>query len=109
MNLVLGANTNFTNNITFAFNILGAVETDFNCAGFCRTSKYFTFSNVTRGPPTQSCTVAINEWMSSAVTLASVFFWIFFVLTLAAFVLTIVLTRKPISELESPLLGNKVA
>lgn len=32
-------------------NILRAVETDFECAGMCLESKFYTFSDVTQGPP----------------------------------------------------------
>jgi hypothetical protein len=35
----------------FGMNAMGAVEHDFECAAMCSTSVFYTFSNVTNGPP----------------------------------------------------------
>lgn len=42
---------NATGMVKFGMDAMGAVETDFHCAGMCGTSPFYTFSNVTRGPP----------------------------------------------------------
>jgi len=50
--------TNFNNSGTSlkqGLDILAAVEKDFECAGMCLSSKYYTFSTVSNGPPTQTC------------------------------------------------------
>jgi hypothetical protein len=43
--------TNATKNAKFGMTALGAVETDFACAGMCGESSFFSFSEVSRGPP----------------------------------------------------------
>jgi hypothetical protein len=42
---------NATGLTKFGMDAMGAVETDFKCAGMCQVSTFYTFSNVTRGPP----------------------------------------------------------
>ena len=32
-----------------------AMENSFSCAGFCKTPRYFLFSEVKRGPPKETC------------------------------------------------------
>ena len=38
-------------NITMGFRALSGIENDFTCASMCQYSVYYTFSNVTNGPP----------------------------------------------------------
>lgn len=49
-------------NVTFGLNALGAVENEFTCAGFCKKSIFYTFSEVDNGPPFQNCTIALSEF-----------------------------------------------
>jgi hypothetical protein len=37
-------------------NALNALETTFTCAGICENSIYYTYSNITKGVPTLTCT-----------------------------------------------------
>mmetsp|Transcript_48674 Transcript_48674/g.35832 ORF Transcript_48674/g.35832 Transcript_48674/m.35832 type:complete len:91 (+) Transcript_48674:580-852(+) len=56
---------------------LDATETEFQCAGLCELSKFYTFSEVGLGPPYQNCTQAINDYVSSKFPLWAAFFFIF--------------------------------
>eukprot|EP00347_Sterkiella_histriomuscorum_P004822 403358957 len=40
--------------------LLEALETDLNCASMCGDSRFYTFSNVTKGPPLHNCTTSAN-------------------------------------------------
>jgi len=46
-----GKLANATGLANFGLEAMGAVETDFSCAGMCGNSYLYTFSDVTRGPP----------------------------------------------------------
>ena len=46
-----------------AFNALGAVERKFECAKFCGSSMFYTFSNVSMGPPHQNCSEGLQEYV----------------------------------------------
>jgi len=102
---------NITNNTKFGVNALGAVESDFNCAGMCKNTTLFTFSNVTVGPPTiygefGNCSYALENFANNVAKTAKTWYWIFFsVLTVAALYLSS-LWWKDHNHLHSPLLGK---
>lgn len=107
VNYALTPETNFTSNITFGLRVLGAVETDFTCAGYCRNSTFFTFSNLTYGAPHSHCHESITEYVSDMTTAVAATMWTSSALTLGAFIyLALLLTRKD-NHLTEPLLGDK--
>ena len=86
--------------------ILSAVESDFQCGGYCGKSKFYSFSSVSQGPPPQNCTQGINLVMqkSARITLWSgVTFGIVGVLGLF---LTIFYIFQRKGDLEEPLLHH---
>lgn len=47
---------------------MGGVELDFQCGGYCKRSKFYTFSDIALGPPTQTCVVSIEAALNQAQT-----------------------------------------
>ena len=90
----------------FALGAMGGVEYDFNCAGMCKTSTYFTFSNVTKGAPTQNCSVAVEHFAHEVGKTAKAWFWVFFTFIFLAAVYFCPLWSKDYNHLSSPLLGK---
>ncbi|CDW72425.1 tetraspanin family protein [Stylonychia lemnae] len=86
--------------------LLDAVEDDFECASMCSTSRYFAFSKVGHGPPSQNCTSGINKVMNKA---ASITFWsglIFGIITFVGIVLSFLLIFRKKHDNEEPLLNH---
>jgi hypothetical protein len=52
--------------VTLALSLLGGVELDFQCGGFCKKSKFYTFSEIANGPPPQDCVNSIESATSKA-------------------------------------------
>jgi hypothetical protein len=44
---------------------LNALETTFTCAGICENSIYYTYSNITEGIPTLTCTESVVNTINS--------------------------------------------
>ena len=97
---------NATNNTKFALSALGGVETDFNCSGACKTSLTFTFSNVTHGPPSQNCSIAVEHFAVQVAKTARTWFWLYFALTLFAALYLVSHWSKEHNKLRTPLLGK---
>ena len=90
--------------LTEVVDILGSIETDFNCASLCKRSNLFAFSDVSRGPPTQTCRRSITTRVSST---SKVFFLsslVFGLIGLVGFIYAVLLTFQKDRELEEPLL-----
>jgi len=85
---------------------MGAVETDFTCAGMCGTSYLYAFSEVSRGPPGQNCSVAVSEFVDNVTSKMSCWCWTFGVLILFVSIFSSFLWRSKGNELDSPLLGK---
>lgn len=84
--------------------ILGGLETDFNCASLCKRSPLYAFSKVNRGPPPQTCRRSFNAKMSH---FSTVFFWssvVFGFITFVGFILATMITFDKRGELDEPLL-----
>jgi hypothetical protein len=90
--------------LTEIVDILGSIETDFNCASLCKRSNIFAFSDVSRGPPPQTCRRSIT---TLATHISRVFFLssvVFGVVSLLGFIYAVILTFQKDRELEEPLL-----
>jgi len=98
--------TNATNNTLFGLNAMGAVETDFNCSSMCWHSDLFTFSDTSRGPAMQNCSMAVRSFVSDTGKAASTAFWVFGVGLFLCAIFTSLLWNKDSHHLESPLLGK---
>jgi hypothetical protein len=107
VDIVLTPDTNFTNNVTFGLKALGAVEHDFQCAGFCRNSTFFSFSNVTLGQPTQHCHEGITTYVEDKRTQFAAFFWPASAAMLGAAIYITCMVMKKKHRLTEPLLGHK--
>jgi len=84
--------------------ILGGIERDFNCASLCKRSNIFAFSEVSRGPPPQTCRRSVT---TKTAHLSKVFFWtslIFAIITFLGFVLAIMISFEKRNEMDEPLL-----
>ena len=84
--------------------ILGSIERDFNCGAMCKRSNLYAFSEVSRGPPPQTCRRGVTARTSH---LARVFFWsglIFGIISFLGLVLSLMITFEKRSELEEPLI-----
>lgn len=87
-------------------NILGAVEKDFECAGYCKLSPFYSFSTVSNGPPFQNCTVGINKVMEKS---ARITLWsgiTFGIVGIIGFILTMYYIFQRKGDLEEPLLHH---
>jgi len=85
-------------------NALKAVEHDFECAGMCFSSKFYSFSDVGEGVPEQTCVEGINHVMTHA---ARICLWsglVFGLITLIGFIVSVSLSFQKRSDLEEPLL-----
>lgn len=78
--------------LSLGIQVLDAVERDFDCAGFCLNSKFYAFSEVSKGPPTQTCVKGINTVMDKAATITLWSGMFFFVATLFGLVLSCIYT-----------------
>ena len=90
--------------LTEVVDILGSIEKDFNCASLCKRSNLFAFSDVSRGPPPQTCRRSIT---GRATHISKVFFMsslVFGFLALLGFIYAVMLTFQKDRELEEPLL-----
>jgi len=58
--------TNVTKNFKFGISVMGAIEKDFDCAGMCLSSVYFTFSEVEDGRPEITCAEALKKFAEKA-------------------------------------------
>jgi hypothetical protein len=91
-----------------SLNILGGLERDFNCASMCKRSPLYSFSEVSRGPPPESCRRAITKKVSR---IANCFFWsslVFSILTALGFIVALIITFSKRGELDEPLLQPPV-
>jgi len=85
---------------------LGAVETDFGCGGMCQVSNLYSFSEVSRGPPTQNCSIALTEFITEVSSTTKGWFWTFSsIIFLCGAYLSFFWSKKH-NKLESPLLGK---
>ncbi len=85
-------------------NILGGIERDFNCASLCKRSNIFAFSEVSRGPPLQTCRRSVT---TKTAHLSKIFFWhslIFAIITFFGFVLAMMISLEKRNEMDEPLL-----
>jgi len=85
---------------------LGAVETDFGCAGMCGESSFYSFSEVSRGPPTQNCSIAVTNFVSEVSSSAKGWFWSFASIIFVCGVYLSFYWSEKHNKLESPLLGK---
>jgi len=69
--------SNLTSGFAFGVDIMGGVEKDFDCAGMCTISTYYTFSDIGDGMPTQNCSRALDSFVGKASNVASIWFGIF--------------------------------
>ncbi|CDW87388.1 UNKNOWN [Stylonychia lemnae] len=56
----------YQDSIDHNIDLLEALEFDFNCASMCKQSRFWTFSNVTQGPPHQNCATSFNRVIEKA-------------------------------------------
>eukprot|EP00347_Sterkiella_histriomuscorum_P007636 403348156 len=78
--------------IKLGMSVLDAVERDFDCAGMCIPSKFYAFSEVNNGPPTQTCVQGINKFMDKTADLTTYSGSFFFATTLIGFIISLILT-----------------
>ncbi len=66
INLAQNFKLPYADDVNMGLQALGGVELDFQCGGFCRRSKFFTFSDISMGPPTQNCVNNISSVLYKA-------------------------------------------
>ncbi|CDW80637.1 tetraspanin family protein [Stylonychia lemnae] len=92
LQLFITANiSNSGDELKLGISVLDGVERDFNCAGFCINSKFFTFSEVSQGPPPQTCVKAINQAMDGLARVTMFSGLVYFVSTLIGVVIAFML------------------
>eukprot|EP00349_Pseudokeronopsis_sp_Brazil_P002323 CAMPEP_0202972094 /NCGR_PEP_ID=MMETSP1396-20130829/33330_1 /ASSEMBLY_ACC=CAM_ASM_000872 /TAXON_ID= /ORGANISM="Pseudokeronopsis sp., Strain Brazil" /LENGTH=87 /DNA_ID=CAMNT_0049702131 /DNA_START=643 /DNA_END=903 /DNA_ORIENTATION=- len=55
---------------------MGALEHDLSCAGMCKSSHLYSFSQVSEGPPPRNCSVAAEDLVDKISTRAMVWGWL---------------------------------
>lgn len=91
-------------NMQLGLNVLDAVERDFDCAGMCYSSVYYTFSQVSDGPPERTCEKGIEKVLNKAATITKVSGIIFLIFTLLGFIMSFFLIFRKKDDIEEPLL-----
>jgi len=87
--------------------MLNAIETDFNCSSMCDSSKWFSFSDVSRGIPPQNCTIAIERYLDDLASKAAGTYGTFAGITLVFFIYLTWFAYRKKHDIESPLLWKK--
>ena len=90
--------------LTEVVDILGSIEKDFNCASLCKRSNLFAFSDVSRGPPTQTCRRSLTARESSTSKVYFMSSLVFGLVGLVGLIYAGILTFQKDHELEEPLL-----
>jgi hypothetical protein len=71
----------------------------------CYASKFYTFSDVSMGPPPQTCVEGIQKVMDKAARITKWSGIVFFIFTLIGFILTMTLVFRKKGDNEEPLLS----
>jgi hypothetical protein len=110
----LQQSTNYTttSNKTTKFNTtveqVAALETDFQCAGYCTDApaRYRAFSEVRFGPVAHNCTHNINKWAHETSSSVAGAYWTFFGVTIfcASYIFAFACRKE--HEMNSPLLAH---
>jgi len=103
---MLGQATTYVN---LGLTALGAIEDDFGCAGMCRKSTYYSFSDASKGLVDEYCQKQITNWLRDAAPYTAGWMWTFGILTLLCAIFMCLLWQKDEHVLigSSPLLGHK--
>jgi len=111
MSILLNTNMEALKNATTMVNLgleaMGGMETDFQCAGMCdKPATFYTFSDVTQGPPKRNCSIAVENWLNDAApyTQGSLLSFGFAMLICGAFMC--LLWSNKHHSIESPLLSR---
>mmetsp|Transcript_12212 Transcript_12212/g.8889 ORF Transcript_12212/g.8889 Transcript_12212/m.8889 type:complete len:110 (+) Transcript_12212:495-824(+) len=72
---------------------LEAIETKFECAAMCEESDFFTFSNISNGPPDHNCSSAVKHYMSRKVPILLFVFFFSSIFMVSGFVYAIKVFR----------------
>ena len=91
--------TNSSSEMAQGLRILGAMEQDLQCAAMCiPQTNIYLFSYVKNGMPPRNCSSAIIKYMNKTATFTAVWFWIFGVIELLAFIFMVVYACRKIDE-----------
>jgi len=67
------------------------IENDFNCASMCHTSKYFTFSEISKGEPPNNCSTAVIKYTNDLAFKSFICYWLFGIIILVCILYLIVI------------------
>mmetsp|Transcript_18366 Transcript_18366/g.17481 ORF Transcript_18366/g.17481 Transcript_18366/m.17481 type:complete len:125 (+) Transcript_18366:533-907(+) len=58
-------NSKFQQHLQISFDYYYAAESEWNCSGYCNISDFFTFTNISKGPPLKNCTKAGYDYVEA--------------------------------------------